>query len=599
MGALCSRGPVHPPPNPNEVDITHFELLKVVGKGGFGKVNAVIKRDTGELLALKRMDKYSIIQKRSHVDMVWTERRIMSRLTTPFCCHLVYAFQSATELFFVMPFMQGGDLRFHLRERSLMSERVCRFYAAQMVLGLEALHRLRIVYRDLKPDNILLDKDGNLRLSDFGISVELLAKDDYKTRGRAGTRGYQAPELFDGQLYDTSADVWSFGVTVYELLHGARPFPSKKLATRPPATRFGSLRFKPSLDPDTKAFLAGLLQVDISKRLGCGPRGWDEVKEHAFFRDLDWSRMARKEMDPPIKPDTSKANCSGDHDLEEQLLEGPPRSITKDQQRYFDGWGFRTKLMGGARPPGENEREDMEEARREVERQHLLLKIAAVDYARPMPPSPRRTGPPPVTGQTIYLEEQLRKRRGVARLLDSAYRQAQADADSLHSKEPLHPSHYHPTPAGHSVSDEPTDRDTEHKMQLPGQVDDAPDAASPRAASTGTPREPLEHKLDASGGIIGPRPASLSGGSFSGSRNLRPVRTHKLPIPPAAPAAPPSPAAISSLGPRLANSAAQPQPDPAACDDAVAGPGNGLGVGEARLPENGVAFVPIDEAAPA
>jgi serine/threonine protein kinase len=140
--------------NPLEVDLSHFELLKVVGKGGFGKVNAVMKLDSNELMALKRMEKYAVLQSNHHLRMVWIERKIMSAMRDcHFLVHLEYAFHNDKELFLVMPFMQGGDLRYHLKERGTMSEDVAKFYAAEIALGLEALHRRHIVFRDLKPDN--------------------------------------------------------------------------------------------------------------------------------------------------------------------------------------------------------------------------------------------------------------------------------------------------------------------------------------------------------------------------------------------------------------------------------------------------------------
>ena len=142
-----------PPPNPDYVDLTHFELLKVVGKGGFGKVNAISHLHTHSLYALKRIEKYRVLKSKSHLHMVWTERKIMSIVQSPFLCALTWAFESDTELFLVMPFLQGGDLRFHLKERGRMSESHARFYTAQIVLGLQELHAKQIVYRDLKPES--------------------------------------------------------------------------------------------------------------------------------------------------------------------------------------------------------------------------------------------------------------------------------------------------------------------------------------------------------------------------------------------------------------------------------------------------------------
>lgn len=233
MGNLCSSLNSEPPVNTERVDLSHFELLKVVGKGGFGKVNACQRRTTDELYALKRMSKCEVIKRESHIRMVMIERNVMAKLSSQFLCTLDHAFQNATELFFIMPFMQGGDLRYHMSQRACFSEADARFYIAEAVMGLEAMHRQHVVYRDLKPDNILLDSTGHIRLSDFGLAVELQRNRGYKTTGNAGTTGYLAPGLCDGvffasvltistevgagEPYGVECDLWSLGIMVYEV----------------------------------------------------------------------------------------------------------------------------------------------------------------------------------------------------------------------------------------------------------------------------------------------------------------------------------------------------------------------------------------------
>lgn len=217
---------------------------QVVGKGGFGKVNAITKKDTGELMALKRMEKFAVLQSAAHLRMVWVERKIMSLQSSPFLCNLLYAFQSPEEvrdssgerrarkitrvlamltciclflflvqLYMVMPFMQGGDLRYHLREHGPLPEQWVVFYAAEMLLGLADLHAKRVVYRDLKPENTLLDEAGHVRISDFGLGHQLTAERNYQTSGQAGTRGYQDPKVLRNEPYGCEIDVFSFGVS--------------------------------------------------------------------------------------------------------------------------------------------------------------------------------------------------------------------------------------------------------------------------------------------------------------------------------------------------------------------------------------------------
>ena len=394
------------PPNPDNVDLTHFELLKVVGKGGFGKVNAITQLSTQELLALKRIEKSRIIKSKSHLSMVWTERKIMSIVQSPYLCHLRYAFESDTELFLVMPFLQGGDLRFHLKERGRMREETAKFYAAQIVLGLEELHSHWIVYRDLKPENVLLDAAGNLQVTDFGLAYMLKDEDKRRTRGQAGTRGYMAPETMGVRGYGLTVDYFSFGVMLYELLHGVRPWKNidtsmammglegeidplaavrnhakdKEREMEEAARGLGNkkesaaeqhkhdptgsededdedkpdvIRFSSRLSDDAKSLLLALLEFNPNKRLGCASHhsskerpqhGWSYVKSHPWFSNIDWHAMESGQIKPPFLPDVTHANCTPDADLADQLLDKKPKSIRADEQRVFEGWSWNTKI---------------------------------------------------------------------------------------------------------------------------------------------------------------------------------------------------------------------------------------------------------------
>jgi len=337
MGALCSTPP-EPPPNPLVVDLTHFTLLKVVGKGGFGKVNAIQRRSNDELMALKRMSKAEVLKKESHVRMVWTERDIMARLNSPFLVNLVHAFQDERECYFVMPFMQGGDLRFHLSKLGCFPERDARYYTAQIVLGLEAMHSHKIVYRDLKPDNLLLDSSGMLRVSDYGLSVELQEKNGWKIRGNAGTSGYLAPEVCTGEPYGLSCDVWSLGITIYEMIHGRRPFKQwKPTDTNDPAN---SMRFGSGVSEACQDLIRGLLALNPQKRLGCLKGGWEDVRNHVWFADMDWDAMRARAIKAPISPDPDAANCNNSADLADQLMDKEPEPVAPEQQKAFVGFEF-------------------------------------------------------------------------------------------------------------------------------------------------------------------------------------------------------------------------------------------------------------------
>jgi len=371
--SICSSPPIQP--NPDVIDTSHFDLLKVVGKGGFGKVNAVTRRWDGKLMAMKRMAKCQVIKKESHIRMVWTERNIMAKLSSdaqsnPFLVTLQHAFQDEKELFFVMDFMQGGDLRFHLNRRGALNEREARFYAAEMVLALESMHRQKIIHRDFKLDNLLLDSSGHLRLSDFGLSVQLEEKWNYVMRGNAGTAAYLAPEVWSGQPYGVSADVWSFGVSLYEILHGRRPY--RRWTTDPNRNPIARMKLSSSLTPPCRSFLRSLLEVDPSRRIGCGPSGWTEIKLHPFFAKVDWAAVAQKIQRPPIRPDPRTANCSNQADLADQLLDKRPTDISPSSQKYFEGFEYNVDVATWRR----NEEAGQQQAER-IEEERTRLKATA------------------------------------------------------------------------------------------------------------------------------------------------------------------------------------------------------------------------------
>ena len=176
------------------MDLSHFIICRVLGRGGFGKVNAVQRRCDERYFAMKTISKHRLVRKEHSVYMTWLERTVMSSFHSHFLVSCVYAFQDAQHLYMVMPLMLGGDLRYYLKQNGPCRESEARFFMAEILLALEHMHSLRIVYRDLKPDNILLDDTGHLRLSDFGLSGRIRSQDG-KTSGFCGTHGYVAPEV--------------------------------------------------------------------------------------------------------------------------------------------------------------------------------------------------------------------------------------------------------------------------------------------------------------------------------------------------------------------------------------------------------------------
>eukprot|EP01017_Pseudomicrothorax_dubius_P004553 TRINITY_DN10942_c0_g10_i1.p1 TRINITY_DN10942_c0_g10~~TRINITY_DN10942_c0_g10_i1.p1 ORF type:complete len:393 (-),score=52.20 TRINITY_DN10942_c0_g10_i1:32-1210(-) len=272
-----------------------FNLVRVLGRGSYGKVFLAIHRKSGHLVALKKLKKAEIVR-RGHVTRVLTERTILQRAAHPFLVRLLWSFQSNENLYFAMDFCAGGELFFHLRLRRQFDESIARFYAAEVILALEYIHsNLEAIYRDLKPENVLLDREGHVHLADFGLSKEGPAGESL-----VGTPEYLAPEVIERATYDRAVDLWALGCFVYELLVGVPPFASKNRDAVFTQIISGKVFFPPSMSDEAIELIASLMRRVPQERLGYG--SMDQVKKHRFFRKVDWTAMLSKKVKPPFVP---------------------------------------------------------------------------------------------------------------------------------------------------------------------------------------------------------------------------------------------------------------------------------------------------------
>lgn len=326
-----------------KLTIDDFDLLKVIGKGSFGKVMMVRKKDTSRLYAMKILKKNHIVE-RDEVTHTKSERHILAKNTNPFLVGLKFSFQTQQKIYLVLDFINGGELFFHLQNEGRFSIERSRFYAAQLLLAMEHLHKLDIVYRDLKPENILVDYNGYIALTDFGLCKEDV-KHDEKTNTFCGTPEYMAPEVLQQKGYGPAVDWWTLGILMYEMMTGLPPFYDENTNTMYQKILFSELTFPDYIPDKARVCMTGLLQRDPDKRLGSGPEGAFDIKNHPFFKDVQWADLLAKKIKPPWKPHLSSETDTRNFDVEftelaatDSLVTAAPISGTMQEQ--FQGFTY-------------------------------------------------------------------------------------------------------------------------------------------------------------------------------------------------------------------------------------------------------------------
>mmetsp|Transcript_15686 Transcript_15686/g.19127 ORF Transcript_15686/g.19127 Transcript_15686/m.19127 type:complete len:680 (-) Transcript_15686:1156-3195(-) len=291
-----------------------FFLMRVLGRGGFGLVTACKKGTTGKLYAMKVMNKKRIKAKKSST-LALNELAVLKAVDSPFVVNLKYSFQTKDDLYLILDLMTGGDLSFHLSQKKRFPKNVCLYYAARIILGLQALHDKKYVYRDLKPENLLLSEDGRVRITDLGLATRVTSR----LHGAAGTRGYWAPEMLKRNdagkrmNYDHRIDWFSFGCVLAEMISGVNPFRSEaalkfgqeKEETKEKAIDYATMHMDPQLgdkrfDEDAKDICLRLLDKCPDTRLG--NNGCEEIISHPWFNTTNWEKIMNDTEPPPFVP---------------------------------------------------------------------------------------------------------------------------------------------------------------------------------------------------------------------------------------------------------------------------------------------------------
>jgi serine/threonine kinase 32 len=312
-----------------EVNLNHFRLLRVVGRGAFGKVRIVERKDTNLAFALKYIRKDEVVRSES-VRNIIRERRMLEYVNHPFICNLRYSFQDIEYMYLVVDLMSGGDLRFHISRKTFTEEAV-RFWISELGCALRYIHQQNIIHRDIKPDNVLLDADGHVHLTDFNVASDVVASRTLTSK--SGTLAYLAPEVYAGKGYDVRADWWSLGVLFYECIYNKRPFEGGSEGSLSQQIQAANPKYPVTQPPVSLSCLYAIgSALDPNKETRMGST-WESFTQHEFFKVFDFELLELKRIEPIFVPSSEKTNFDATYDLEELLLEEAPLEARARRQK--------------------------------------------------------------------------------------------------------------------------------------------------------------------------------------------------------------------------------------------------------------------------
>ena len=334
-----------------KLKVSDFQKLKLLGKGSFGEVYLVKFKKNNKIYAMKILDKNDIIEKHQE-EHTKIERDLLTRINCPFIVNIKFAFQDKDNLYIITEFMQGGELFFHLHKEKRFKDEKAKFYIIEIILAIEYLHKNKMLYRDLKPENVLIDTNGHIKLTDFGLS-KIIQKPKEKAYTICGTPQYLAPEVLSDKGYDCTVDWWSLGCVLYELLVGRSPFRILLGDSLNEDFYKKKILIPDYVSDEAQDLITKLLIINPLKRLGYGEDGANKIKQHPYFKGINWDDAWNLKLKPPFIPNLSNEtdlkyfdNMITDEKLNSDSDLSGISTLNSNSHKDFKGFTYVADSMG-------------------------------------------------------------------------------------------------------------------------------------------------------------------------------------------------------------------------------------------------------------
>lgn len=316
-----------------DISLNDFDIIRTLGTGSFGRVLLAKDKEAPHTFHAIKLIKKSIVIKLKQVEHTINEKNILACISCPFVISLHTYFQDKLNLYFVIEYINGGEMFTHIHRNKNFSYDIAKFFAAEVMLALEYLHNLDIIYRDLKPENLLIDSRGHVRVTDFGFAKRV----SHRTWTLCGTPEYLAPEIILSKGYGHAVDWWALGVLIYEMRCGHAPFYDANQMEMYRKIVDGQYSFPATFKDDEKDIISKFLTFDLTRRLGNMKEGTRDIRNHHYFKDINFDDLYNLRVTSPYIPKVSGAGDASNFDrFEEEPIEWNDTGIDPYEEIFKD-----------------------------------------------------------------------------------------------------------------------------------------------------------------------------------------------------------------------------------------------------------------------